>query len=74
MKDILKKTATEMSDPIIPGSEKQNFDFRTGYGFVNASAAFEELLSRKGYRNSTHQGSGTRAGRNLRTGYHKTLA
>lgn len=47
IKDILKKTAIGMSDPMIPFSEEQRFDFRTGNGFVNASAAFEELLSRQ---------------------------
>lgn len=46
IKDILKRTAIGMSDPMIPGTDGQRFDFRTGHGFVNASAAFEELLSR----------------------------
>lgn len=40
---ILEKTASNMSDPSIPGLEK-GFDFRTGHGFVNASAAVEAVL------------------------------
>jgi hypothetical protein len=53
IKDVLKKTAVGMSDPMIPFSEEQRFDFRTGNGFVNASAAFEELLSRQGKEGKT---------------------
>lgn len=83
---ILKLTATEMSDPTIPGTEEQLFDFRTGYGFVNASAALKHVYSHgKSYSSSgsySHGGSSTggssthqgKSRRNLRTRYNATLA
>lgn len=46
---VLERTASDMSDPEIPGPDIR-FDFRTGYGFVNASAAVEEVLALKNRR------------------------
>lgn len=44
---ILQLTAQDMVDPTIPGTDK-GFDFRTGHGFINASAAVELVLARNG--------------------------
>lgn len=40
--EILQNTAMDMSDPETPGADV-GFDFRTGYGFVNASAAVDAV-------------------------------
>jgi len=42
----LERTAIDMSDPSTPGLNK-GFDFRTGHGFVNASAVVEQVQSNR---------------------------
>jgi hypothetical protein len=44
---ILEDTASDMNDKTIPGREV-GFDFRTGHGFVVASASAEAARNHKG--------------------------
>ena len=44
IKALLQETAQDMDDPYTPGFQ-EGFDNRTGYGFVNGTAALEQLAA-----------------------------